>query len=227
MPPPTHLRLTYSGTYGSPSAASEIWSFSVALARGDGPFSGTVTKTALTTEAAILAGYFNSLSPRMAGVLWLTRTRLAVIGDNGLTVRDSGGAYLQGDAATQLATSGVRTLPNQVALAITLLTSSPGPTGKGRFFLPAPLTGTLDADGRLSDGVRDTFSAAGRSFVNEINAQGVRAGYGPVSIASGGSPTKAIAPGIRAVTGVGVGRVLDTMRSRRSSLLEERELVPL
>jgi hypothetical protein len=59
-----------------------------------------------------------------------------------------------------------------------------------------------------------------RSFLDGVNIDLTAAGWGRVAVASGGSLVTGQGPAVRAVTSVRVGRALDTMRSRRASLLE-------
>jgi hypothetical protein len=72
-----------------------------------------------------------------------------------------------------------------------------------------------------------SFANAVKALVNAVNTTAGTRTAGTVVIASGGSALKGIAPGLRPVTGVSVGRVVDTMQSRRNALQESRVLVSL
>lgn len=104
--------------------------------------------------------------------------------------------------------------PNQVALAVTLETGQQrGLAHRGRMFLPAPRWNVL-GDGRISaadaasaaTGVASLFSA-----LNAIPEFGTVAIYSDVREGA-----------MRPVTDVTCGRVYDTIRSRRTSMAEER-----
>jgi len=103
--------------------------------------------------------------------------------------------------------------PTQVALAISLVTGfSRGPAHRGRFYIPLP-TFLPDANGLISVADRDGAKTAATTLLTALNA--VTGGW-KVGVFS----RKAGAPGHRAVTGIEVGRVLDTQRRRRRSLTE-------
>lgn len=104
--------------------------------------------------------------------------------------------------------------PPQVALAITTLTDARrGYGSRGRFYLP-PVGIFVGATGRID--APDAASAAARCalWVDEVtNLMGA-----PAAVFSDvGSGTT------RNITAVGCGRVFDTQRRRRRSLVEERE----
>jgi hypothetical protein len=101
-----------------------------------------------------------------------------------------------------------------VALAVSLNTPRRGPSGKGRFFLPMPAVtinpGNLEISAADAQGVAD--SAA--QWLNDLgNEPGVDVlGLAAVVASTKGYNTR--------VSSVRVGRVLDTIRTRRRSLKE-------
>jgi hypothetical protein len=104
-------------------------------------------------------------------------------------------------------------MPNQVALAVTLLTAvSRGPANKGRFYLPLPAY-QVGADGMIGATYAANAETGTNTFIAALNA--VNANF-RVAVYS----RKVGAPAQRLVTGVKVGRVLDTQRRRRRSLAE-------
>jgi hypothetical protein len=150
----------------------------------------------------------------------MTRTRAAVIQETGFVQRDSAGAYVQADDLTPA--SGVASstqLPLQVTLAITLDSAFPGPTGRGRFFIPSPALGVL-VSGSLSASSQTSISDFAQAYCNAINVAAAANGAGRLCVASGGSVLKGIAPGLRTVVQIRVGRVPDTIRDRRGDLPE-------
>lgn len=113
--------------------------------------------------------------------------------------------------------TGGNTMPPQVALAVTLRTAQRrGRASSGRFYIPK-LGGAIGTDGRLAAAQALQVATVATTFLNDLNT--ALDGIGRVAVASD-IGTGAINP----VTHVEVGRVLDTIRSRRRSLDEERQI---
>lgn len=219
MPPPPHYRMTATGILGDDPAGSEIWSCNISI----GPPTGTfLTQPELPAVANAMFPHwvtlFNAITTTQVR---LDKVRIANVGPDGKVPRDVAGAFVQGDstAAPARVGGGTGKVPFQVSLALSLTTAFSGPTGRGRIFVPCPLF-TVGGQGQLVTATVAVVAGATRTFVNSINASMVNNGGGRVCIASGGSPTKALAPGLRPVTGVRVGTVLDTQRRRRNALVE-------
>lgn len=108
--------------------------------------------------------------------------------------------------------------PPQVSIAVTTLTDARrGYASRGRFYLP-PCSKFINTDGRM-DAV-DALGMATRTaqWVDEVTDL---LGAPAAVFSDVGSGTT------RSITAIGVGRVLDTQRRRRRSLLEEREEAPV
>lgn len=104
--------------------------------------------------------------------------------------------------------------PNQTALACTATTGySRGVAHKGRFYLPMPSI-YVASTGLIADANRDIVVSSLATLRTAVN--GVVSGY-QMAVMS----RKAGSPGHRAITGFEVGRVLDTQRRRRRSLVED------
>jgi hypothetical protein len=104
--------------------------------------------------------------------------------------------------------------PNQIALAISLTTGySRGPAHRGRFYLPLP-SYSLTPEGSIAPANAELAAQETQTFIDGLNA--VNEGW-QVAVFS----RKLGAPAIRPVTGVEVGRVYDTQRRRRRSLIED------
>lgn len=124
-------------------------------------------------------------------------------------------------AAVSGGTSG-NVHPNQITVVVTLTTDvTRGPANKGRLYAPMPAIAVADT-GLISVGdaqnLRDRYSA----FLTALNdAPGLDTGGTPdVCVMS----RKSGSPATHIVTGVKVGRALDTQRRRRRSLVENYEL---
>jgi hypothetical protein len=105
--------------------------------------------------------------------------------------------------------------PAQIALCVGLTTpATRGFAHAGRFFLPVSAL-PFGSDGRLSQSTADNAADDVKAFVNAVN--GVN-DDGDVCVFSQTGQV------LRLVTGVRVGRVLDTQRRRRTSLPESPSL---
>jgi len=103
--------------------------------------------------------------------------------------------------------------PNQVALVISLVTGfSRGVAHRGRFYMPLPCQ-AVGTDGLIDASSQMYAKNAGNALITALNAITPNLQVGVFSRKLG-------SPGHRKVTGVEVGRVLDTQRRRRRSLTE-------
>lgn len=111
-------------------------------------------------------------------------------------------------------------LPPQSAVAISLLTAKKrGLAHRGRFFLPV-LGQPTGTDGRMTTSRQATLGAAVVTMLQGLNtALGPNQVLGVVSDRRTGAQTP--------VTDIAVGRVYDTIRSRRKKLAEEYITLPL
>lgn len=108
--------------------------------------------------------------------------------------------------------------PGQCAVVISTRTAIPRGRGHaGRMYIPVGVGGSttiVESDGRMTSTTADEMANAGAAFIQALNA--VQASCFVVIFSK-------LAQTVTAVTGVRVGRVVDTMRSRRTSLNEEYE----
>lgn len=204
-----HYLLAFGGTLFT----QEQWSCTLRLggnlgANQDVPGEVVAMNNLATSLSATwkLAG-----APIMAGAP-LTYVKYNRIGVDGKYVRNTTNVKDLSPTAVPAFTS--QPLPPQMSLVLTLETNiSRGLAAKGRIFLPAPkgATGTLNA---LT--AADTTAAAtwGKALIDGVNAA---QGSGDVVVAS------SVRTGaMQLVTGVNVGSIFDTMRSRRGKFLEVR-----
>lgn len=104
--------------------------------------------------------------------------------------------------------------PNQIALAVSLTTGfSRGPAHRGRFYLPLPGF-NLDGTGLIAAANANVCSGAVDTLVAALNAVSANAKVAVFSRKFG-------AAAHNLVTGNLVGRVYDTQRRRRRSLIED------
>lgn len=215
MPVIPHIRMSMIGRLGGTS--DERFSYSVNLGRTDGtPFlgSGVEGQTFFDDCAAGAAAFHSRPATGISTAAVLEDVKFAFIGADGKYTRDP---YVKA-IANVTGGSGGDLHPPQVALAVSLTTARRGPTGKGRFFLPMP-TAIVGRDDLLITVLkREEITVSCQTFLNGLaNQPGVDVvDVGVTVISSKGYAS--------IVTGVRVGRALDTIRSRRTSLPEDKTL---
>lgn len=140
----------------------------------------------------------------------LTTLKLNEIGTDGRYV--SASDTVRYDWATPYPGVGSTQLPPQVALAISLVTDAArGRASAGRFYVPVGIG--VSSDGRLPSSAQQSAATAATALLNSLNT--ALPGFTVGVVSSVGTGTQRVATGVR------VGRVLDTMRSRRRALVED------
>jgi hypothetical protein len=157
----------------------------------------------------------------------LTAVQLAAVNAAGHFETDAKGAYVRTlvDFSSAPTTGGSvhATEPPQAALVVSLNTSRTGRVGRGRFYLPMPCFPSSPTDLLISDAAAHGVALAASTWIKALNDAAANGSppQGPrVCVASGGSVKNAVPPGNYEVTSVRVGRVVDTVRSRRNALDE-------
>lgn len=224
MTVPTHTRITFSGVFGSTVSPVEIWSFNVHT----GPLSATTAANAATVATAARTAWQTNWGPLLSTDITLTRTRVAVVDSNSRVAKDFDGSFKQGDNVTagggSVAMPAASRMPTQAALVISLRSARADATGKGRFFLPFQMPNyALQTDFRLTSATADAVAAAAKAFLNGVAS----AASAPIVVASGGGKAGGGTGYLSPVTSVRVGRVVDTMRSRRNAQLEAYSVLAL
>lgn len=203
------FRLVMSGTL----VGSETFSYGITIDKtfSSGPAPDEVPPAVLDAVEA----FHTNANLAIGSKAVLTMVKFNEIGTNGRYFSTENTVLHEFDPGIPGATGN--TMPPQVALAITLRTAQRrGRASSGRFYIPH-LGGAMDTDGRISAGEAVQTAAAATTFLNDLNT--ALDGIGRVAVASD------IGTGaINHVTHVEVGRVLDTIRSRRRSLEEAREI---
>ncbi len=202
--PSAHQRIVW---FGDGWTQQEEWSTGLRV-------NGTVPPTAAQLEALdnAFAPLMNSLNIFVTNSVRYLGVKVAPQDVNGLYGVD--GQARERLRETPIIGGGQGGLP-QATIVATLTTATPrGLANEGRMYLPA--TGrTAGADGRIAEGMANGIRQDIITFIAAVEAVGI----GTVSIFSKGTPTQ---PGgaVRDVTGVRIGRVIDTQRRRRNSIAE-------
>lgn len=189
---------------------------------------GPVDDELLADVAARVSTWFSAATPTGAGIgpgAKLTSIKLNRIGPDGHYVDDSK-EHIYPTPISPVGTGSA--MPAQSAIAVTLRTAIPrGRGSRGRFFLPVPVLAQTvqSSDGRLTIAQATAQANGAKALVDSLNVayaswQSGDSSRGRVGVASD------IAGGRFAVaTSIEVGRVIDTIRSRRSKLDEDRQEV--
>jgi len=215
VPIPKHLRIVFRGIFtGTP----ETWSFGV---HGQSVVSTHPDATVDDVNLETLVSAWDALADSDAHLPSNARlgdVRVYQIGTDGRAVGkigllDVAARNLQGPTSPQY--------PPQISLAVTTVGATRGAARLGRFYLPTALLLNF-TDSRLSAVNAEVTAVAAGTFLkacsNAIDLPDQLGSAQMVNVSSRGGPDGTL----QAIDHVEVGRVLDTLRSRRRALVEER-----
>lgn len=212
----SHFRVTLSGRFGT---SPERFSYGVNLVQRNTETAGVFNSPDMAPNATVYddiaadcVAFHGSAGAAISPRAVLDTVKIAKIGTDGKYAADPiirevnrpGGAVSTGQAAWT---------PPQTAWCMSLTSDTRGASGRGRFYLPMPIVSMGDdclIDAQYITGA----TGAAATFLNNLNNQ---PGLDALDIRVAIISSKGSAA---LVTGVRVGRVLDTMRSRRRSLDE-------
>lgn len=209
MPFENHMRLTMLGVFND--GTSDYEAFSVGINLSDPSTQvGDFSQGRLEDYADDAAAMWASVNAGISAHAKLREVKLAQIGTDGkyrseplIAVRNVTGGGGPGIAH-----------PPQVALCVSLVTETRGATGRGRFYLPLPAFGVAGG-GLISDPAQAGVATEMQTFLNNLNNV---PGVDPLNTPR---VTVASSKGYNSdVTGVRVGKALDTIRTRRRGLVE-------
>jgi hypothetical protein len=202
-----HLYLQWGGAL----PGGEIWSNGLRLAPAPNAAAPVFDQAILNGAVAAISAY------HARQTTWASpRAILQYVKLNAITVAGKYADNVTHEAVVANIPGGGNvdnTPANQVSLCVSLTTAvSRGPAHRGRFYTPLPCV-LPAADGLL--GIGDALNAknSAQTLITALNAITPNVQVAVMS-------RKAGAPGSRFVTGVQVGRVLDTQRRRRNKLAE-------
>lgn len=212
-----HLRVTALGRLGT--ASGERFSYGVNMARVDQAPLGPILQPGQqvwTDVATDIRNFHMRATSRICYRAVLEEVKIASIGADGkyttdpviVDVTDTPGAI---DYA---ASPDVLKVIPQAACAVSLGTARRGATGRGRFFLPMPVV-SLGDNLLMDEAQRDGIQASAATLVEALGDQPGIDVFGLAVVVSSSKGYNS------PVTGVRVGRVVDTVRSRRRSLPEQ------
>jgi hypothetical protein len=226
-----HYRLVFGGTlYGS-----EIWSCSLNLTPGE---NSSVFADLAEEKIDYIKDHCRNLINQgsFATNTVLTYVKLNKIGPDGLfkdKTKTTARYLVPGGPGTTGTVAGISqtNIPPQSTLAVSLHTArSRGVGSRGRFYLPAPVIASgVGSDGRvaaLNVGSGSVLSAAVSTFLQGLNNDpGLdTADAFDVVVATPGGRSDPEGANVR-VNAFSIGRVVDTMRSRRNALREDGQKI--
>lgn len=213
MTVPTHFRIVFRGVWKN---TPETWSFGLHFKRNEpaGPDAtlGDVDVAAMKNDCK---NFFLAGASKIPSSAQLTDVRGYQIGTDG---KMQGSPELVDCSDENIVGVSGSVYPPQIALVMTHVGAERGPGRFGRVFLPT--SAPLDTDLRISaiqaGMIRD-------EYVNFIKNCSDRVDLTGIFTSSNLENISAVAGGAKqAVHHVECGRVLDTLRSRRRGLVEER-----
>lgn len=207
-----HFTLAWGGHFRQGTAA-ETWSNRMVLTSATTLMSDAEADTALPAIVTALANFFADTNIGWTPFVSLQYVKLNRVDAAGLYVNQGAtrATYIEPAQIAADRNNPGAPLPTQCCLVATLTTGvARGRAHIGRLYLPV-----LDPPGRISGlidaGYAATIATKVATMIGAVNT--ACPGDTDVSIASTFGPA-------HKVTGVRVGQVVDTMRSRRRSLLE-------
>jgi hypothetical protein len=210
MPYAKHLSLNLSGTIGPAGAAIERFTFGVNMSDPSVVARDVYDAAGFADVVTDCTAFFSRAGSKISSFARLTEVKWARIGTDGRYAADP---FIQAVDVPGGVSVTAPYYPTQISLAVSLNSAFRGPRGKGRFYLPMPGV-FLGADSLITDADAAAVRASVATWLKALNQQpGVDGAAPKVTVASSFGEN-------HDVTNVRVGRALDTMRSRRASLLE-------
>lgn len=215
MAVPTHMKIVFRGVFtGTP----ETWSFGQHYSR-DVIANPDAEASDVNVEncATIFDTYFHVSTAQFPSSAKLTDVRAYAIGTDGLM---EGDPNIFDCSALDFRGASSVIYPPQIALTMTHVAVHRGPARFGRCFLPT--SAPVGSDFRISTSVADGIMGQYVNFLKDVSDEIDLAGANSSemlnisAVGTGGAR--------QVVDHIEVGRALDTLRSRRRALLEERRV---
>ncbi len=212
MPFAQHIRMSMLGTFGPAGGGGdrvEAFSYSLNLSDPAGSVDPVDDEAQALDLAADATAFHGTPNAKISAQAVLQTVKFARIGPDGRYIGNPRSVNVN-----QAGGGGALKYPFQIALAVSLSTARRGATGRGRFFLPSPTFIVASETGQFLQPDINAAALAVQTFLNNVNNQPGLEGSAPrvVVASSKGYNTN--------VSGVRIGSVPDTIRSRRRQLLE-------
>jgi hypothetical protein len=215
VPVPKHFRFTVRGDFlNSP----EHWSFGCHFTKtvplADDAALGDIDESGVTDAVVAFLG-----STLFSNKIEVRDWRMYDIGTNGKMVGNGPLLHEFEPAELKGGSAGTK-FPSQCSIAVSTIANDRGPAQRGRFYLPTVVT-QIEDDWMLGDAVAGVIREAATTFLKSISDQidmvdlnsSACCNVSPGPIGSGTGT-------LQQVNHLEVGRVVDTVRNRRRSMLE-------
>jgi len=204
--------------WGGKLPGGEQWSNGVRMAYTGFEMPETIPAGLISGVGSAIQALHTSTGTKISSGAKLSFIKFARIGVNGHYVPNVPGVQANPQITTLADIAGSQTLvsgpANQQAIAVTLTTGySTGVAKKGRFYLPMPVYYPQVTDGLITATEANAIQDAAALWLTTVNASDPNYRVAVFSRKDGAATH-------RLVTGVWVGRVVDTQRRRRRSLPE-------
>lgn len=212
-----HWRATFKGGWiaGGNGDTFEQWNTSIALKPGIVRDWGTDSQDVANDLCADFSAFFTSLGAAVSTGTLFEEVRLDAIGVDGKITQEARFARPEGGPTSG---SGLTVLPPQCAVVLTLDTKTRGRSRFGRMYLPL-LGVTVSTDGLMGQPAVASLATKCATFITNVgNTPGADVDFAPVVASGVGSGS------LNEIKAIRVGRAVDTMRSRRRSLVESYEV---
>lgn len=196
--------------WGGKLPGNEGWSCSLRMALTGGPV--VIADAEQTAISNAVSAFHTAINSQISSLAKLSFVKFNAIDVDGHFVSQATNQTVLADIPGGIVQTSPN-FPNQIAWAVTTTTGfTRGLAHKGRFYIPLP-TGAPAADGLMSANAASQLKGTANTLLTALNA--VSTGL-KVAVFS----RKLNAPTHRLITGIAVGRALDTQRRRRRKLLE-------
>lgn len=209
-----HVLVAWGGTL----PGGEVWTNTLRM-RDVNPI-GFPDQTAISGYLAggfkdALATFWLSVKPFLGPDAKLAWMKANAVGTNGKYLASTTNLYTW---ATPIAGTSGANRANQVCIAVSTTTAATrGRAHKGRFFLPATYTTIDGVNGQFTAGESTTLANAAATYLSSLNSTASVLGVQQLRCAVMSN----IGAGTHQdITGIKVGRVLDTQRRRRNKQIE-------
>jgi hypothetical protein len=219
-----HFYLTFGGTLYPLASGHEQWQtglhFAADIAHTESDFldaQGAISTSDILADVTKLIKGTYGFNCNWSNVVTVDWVKLAVKKTNG----EYAGAAKVSEQAPQGGGAGAYAVAPQLAAVVSFWSGTNfGKANRGRMYLPVPYTFTTSlsvndprATRTQADDLRDSVKAAIHDIAGEVSTIGLPT-YPAIMSSLGAGTTKAI-------LNISAGRVVDTMRSRRTSLEED------
>lgn len=215
-----HIRLSVNGDIGDPAAPVEIFSWGLSLS---------------TPLVALPAGYPSGAQrTAVEGLLSAMHSSPALFISNQCRIRQfkwarigPDGSYTEAPFVTPANIAGGssgRPYPPQCSIGVTLESDDTYPSTKGRFYLPAPTTSLqISGDSFVIENsqMTDLMTVVGDTLQGINDALATTTPAYALVVASQGRTSPVRPPGNPVISGMRIGRAVDTQRRRRNNLVED------